>query len=132
MKAVINSIKFDKEVETKFGTMYQFSVKYGDKTASFLSKTKDQKQFELNKENEFNETPREWQGTTYYNIKPFQKGGNSNFGKQLKREQSKYSGFAMSYAKDLVIAKQIKLDDIEKYTKAMFNLMVKLDKTLEA
>lgn len=131
MKALINSVNFDKEVETKFGLMYKFDVKYGNKIASFLSKTKDQKLFIANKEAEFTETPRDYNGKTYYNIKAVQTG-NSNFGRQLKREQSKYSGFAMSYAKDLVIADKIPLDNISTYTKKMFKLMVDLDKTLES
>jgi hypothetical protein len=37
----------------------------------------------------------------------------------------------MSYAKDLVIANKIQLDNIEFYTRRMFELMVELDKTLE-
>ena len=38
----------------------------------------------------------------------------------------------MSYAKDLVIADKIPLDNISTYTKKMFKLMVDLDKTLES
>lgn len=132
MKAVIKTVNFDKEVKTKFGTMYQFKVTYNDKTASYLSKKREQTLFVANKESEFVETPREYNGNTYYNVKGVPKvGGNSNFGRALKREQSKYSGFAMSYAKDLVVADKIKIEDMSSYTKMMFALMVELDKSLE-
>lgn len=131
MKAIIKTVKWNKEVETKFGIMQSFYVTYNDRSASFMCKNKENPPFEEGKEYEFNETEREYQGKTYYNIKPLQenKGG---FNRAVKREQSKYSGFAMSYAKDLVISGKIELKDISLYTEKMFDLMVKLDKTLES
>ena len=132
MKAKITKVEFDQELQTKFGMMFKHKVWYDGKCADYLSKTKDQKKFITGQEAEFTETPREYNGTTYYNIKPVNPSGNSNFGRALKREQSKYSGFAMSYAKDLVVADKIKLSDMTAYTTKMFNLMVELDKTLES
>lgn len=131
MKTIIKKVDFNKEVDTKFGTRYQFNVWYNDRKAQYLSNTKEQKAFIQGKESEFVETTREYNGVTYYNLK-LPKSGSSNFARAIKREQSKYSGFAMSYAKDLVIADKIKLEDISEYTELMFKLMVKLDKTIEA
>ena len=138
MKAKIKTVKFLKESEGKFGLMYSFSITYivdgEEKTAYYTSKSKDQKKFIEGQESEF--TEEEKLGTNdrpYLVIKPIQAGGynQSGFGKALKKEQSKYSGFAMSYAKDLVIADKITLEQISTYTEKMFKLMVALDKTLE-
>lgn len=131
MKAVIKKITFNKEVETRFGMMNQFRVEYDGKVGSFLSKEKNQTTFKEGVENEFTETPREYQGVTYYNIKPIKKQGSSNFSRQLKREQSKYSGFAMAYAKDLVVAGAIKEPQMFAYAQMMFDWMVEQDKNLE-
>ena len=131
MKAVIKEINYDKEVNTKFGIMQSYYVSYNDKGASFLCKEKDKYSFKVGEENEFIETSREYNGKTYYNIKAIQpQKGNSNYGKALKREQSKYSGFAVSYVKDLIIAKEIKIEDWEKASEKIFNFMVKLDKSI--
>lgn len=131
MKAIFKSIQFDREVETKFGTSYKFRVQYDDKTASFLSKSKEQDVFKEGEENEFTETSREYQGKTYYDIKPIKKAPNSNFGRQLKKEQSKYSGFAMAYAKDLVVAGKVEKDKMFTAAKQMFDWMVEQDKAIE-
>jgi len=138
MKALIKSVKFLKESEGKFGLMYSFKVTYKsgeeEKQAYYTSKSKEQKKFIEGQEAEFTEeTKMGTNDTPYTVIKPIQAGGynQSGFGKALKKEQSKYSGFAMSYAKDLVIADKITLEQISTYTEKMFKLMVALDKTLE-
>ena len=132
MKATIKSVRFVKEYEGRYGMMYLHAVKYNDKEGLYSSKSKDQKKFVPGQEAEFTEVVKtNKRGEDYVTIKPFHPN-TGNFGRQLKREQSKYSGFAMSYAKDLVIADRIKLEDMPKYTKSMFNLMVELDKTLES
>ncbi len=131
MKAVIKKITYSKEVETKFGIMHQFRVDYDDKVGSFLTKKREQTTFKEGEENEFTETPRQYNGKTYYNIKPIKQQGSSNFTRQLKKEQSKYSGFAMSYAKDLVIADKIQMKDLFPAAKKMFDWMVEQDKILQ-
>lgn len=129
MKAKIDRTSYNKEVQTKFGTMYQHYIEYDGKRATYLSKNLEQKYFIEGQECEFTE---EIKGQ-FINVKPLRENkGNSNFGRALKREQSKYSGFAMSYAKDLVVHDKIKLDQISEYTRKMFQLMVELDKTLES
>ena len=111
--------------------MYKFTATYGDKSGSFLSKKKDQSTFQEGKENEFTETPREYNGVTYYNLKPVSKQGGSNFNRQMKKEQSKYSGFAMSYAKDLTVAGKITTEQMFATAKKMMDWMVEQDKALE-
>lgn len=132
MKALITSIEFDQEVATKFGQAFRHTAYYNDKKATFLTKYKDQKTFISGVENEFIEESRDHNGTIYFNIKSIKKQTDSNYGRALKREQARYAGFAMSYAKDLVVADKIKLDSMTDYTEKMFNLMVKLDKTLQS
>jgi len=130
MKALITSVNYQKEIETKFGITHIFRVGYDGKDATYFSKKKEQDVFVVDKESEFTETVKTSdQYGEQITIKPIMA---SNFGRQTKREQSKYSGFAMSYAKDLVIGGRISLKEMPKYTKAMFNLMVELDKTLES
>jgi len=131
MKAVINKIEYRKEVETKFGKMYQFRVDYDGKIGTFLSKTNPQTTFKEGVENEFIEEEREYNGTTYYNIKAVRKPKNSPYAKKLHVEQAKYSGFAMAYAKDLRVAgKLVGENAMYEEAKKMFDWMVEQDKTL--
>lgn len=133
MKAIIKSINFNKEVDTKFGTMFQYYVSYDDKHASFICKAKDKYPFKIDEENEFIETEREYNGKIYYNIKAVQQNkGYSNYSRSVKKEQSKYSGFAVSYVKDLIIAGEIKIKDWETASKKIFDFMVELDKEAES
>lgn len=138
MKAKINNIKATGAKEGKHGTLYGYEIKYEvdgiERIGYYNSKSEDQKKFIEGQECEFTEEKRtSGKGNDYYIIKPVYQGrGKSNFGKALSREQSKYSGFAMSYAKDLVIADKIKMNEIEAYTRKMFDLMVELDKTLQS
>ncbi len=137
MKARFDMIKLMKPIDTKKGLRYQFSVDYVDdqgnpKKGTFLSEEEDQKIFKPGEVNEFTEYKKEFNGKTYYNLYPPKKGGASNFSRQLKQEQAKYSGFAMSYAKDLRVAGHIS-DKFEMYKEAeeMFQWMVKKDKELK-
>lgn len=119
MKAVIQSVKFVKEYESKFGTMYNFEVRYDDKRAFFTSKNKEQTKFIEGQEAEFTEEKKTYtkkDGSTgeYLVIKPPQFNKQSNFGKALKKEQSRYSGFSESYVKDLLACGLIKPELTEK------------------
>lgn len=146
MKAVIKSVKYVKEYETKFGVMHSFKVTYDDKQAFYTCKTKEQSKFVEGKEAEFIEEVKTTKdGKEYLTIKlpPFQK--QSNFGKALTKEQSRYSGFAASYVKDLIVAGILKPETDEKIEAAndvifltwkkrsfeIFEHLVSLDKTLE-
>jgi len=131
MKTTIKSAEFIKEYETKFGVLYQHKVKYDDKTAYYSSKKKEQTEFIAGQECEFVEEKRTGQNGEYWIIKPMPKL-NSPYAKAVKKEQSRYSGFAMSYAKDLLIADKITFDQLLPSAEKMFHFMVQLDKTLES
>jgi len=135
MKALIKDVKFQKEYESNFGTMYLFIVSYNDKKGYYNSKSKDQTHFVKGKEAEFTEETKtrtkDGVESSFIVIKPPQGQRQSNFGKALKKEQSKYSGFAVSYSKDLVIAGKIELADLGDYAWILFDLMVEMDKTIE-
>jgi hypothetical protein len=136
MKELIKEVIFHKEKETQFGKMYSFKVKYDNKIAFYNSKFKDQNKFKAGEEAEFTEEEKTYQDKngnpqTFLVIKPVQKGKYSSYGKELKREQSKYSGFAVSYSKDLVIAGKVPFEDLSAYATVLFDLMVSLDKSIE-
>jgi hypothetical protein len=151
MKAKIIEVTFSKEGENKFGKFYSFKVKYDEKLAFYNSKYKDQKNFIAGQDAEFTEeqktfTDKNGNPASYWIIKPIQQNKQSNFGKALKKEQSKYSGFSDSYVKDLLIAGIIKPEKTEedetnndivmltwkKRAFDIFNHMVEIDKTLES
>jgi len=133
MKAKITKVTFKKEYESNFGTLFGFIVEYDGKSAYYSSKTKDQKKFIVGQEAEFTEEVRKGdKGNEYIIIKPVYNKGQSNFGKALHREQSKYSGFAMSYAKDLVVAGAITYEQMFLEAELMMEWMVEKDKELKS
>ena len=136
MKALIKNVELKKEFETKFGTMYSFEILYDDKKAFYTSKSNTQTNFVKGKEAEFVEeyktyTDKNGKEAKYLTIKLPPKEKQSNFGKALKKEQSKYSGFAVSYAKDLVIANKLEFDELATYAWILFDLMIEMDKSIE-
>ena len=134
MKALITKAQFVKEFESKFGLLYSFKIEYDGKTAWYSSKKKEQTNFIEGKEAEFTEEVKLGKDNKdYITIKPalaFQ--GQSNFGKALKKEQARYSAFAVSYCKDLIIADKLKFDQWEAASRKVFKLMVELDKSIES
>lgn len=136
MRALITDVKFHKEGKNKFGPFFSFKVSYDGKVAFYNAKSKDQKNFIAGQEAEFSEEERTFQKDDgsqgrYLTIKPFNPNKQSNFGKALKKEQSRYSGFAVSYAKDLVVAGKLEFNELIDYATILFNAMVEMDKTLE-
>lgn len=132
MKAKINRIDFQKEFETKFGVLYSHKIQYDeDKVGFYSSKKKEQNYFKVDQEAEFTEEFKESRQGPYTVIKPIRQGNFSDFNKNLKKEQSRYAGFAVSYCKDLIIAEKLKLDQWEPASKKIFNFMVQLDKSTE-
>ena len=136
MKATITDVIYKKEYESKFGTMHQFEIHYDGKRASYSSKSKDQKHFVKGQETEFIEEQKtyvnkEGKPTPYTVVKIPQQQRESNFGKALKKEQSKYSGFAVSYAKDLVVGGKLPFEELGDYAWILFDMMVQMDATLE-
>ena len=131
MKALITEITFLKEFDTKFGKNYSFKVVYNGRTAYYNSKSKEQNKFIKGQEAEFTEEEKEGKNGTYLVIKPPYQNRQSNFGKNLSKEKSRYSGFAVAYAKDLVVAGRLQKEELPEYATVLFELMVELDKTLE-
>ena len=132
MKATITDVKFVKEYESKFGMLYSFKVSYNDREAYYSSKSKEQTKFVKGQEAEFTEETKKSQNGTYLVIKPIFQNRQSNFGKALNKEKSRYSGFAVSYAKDLVVSGNLEKEDLPIYATMLFDLMVELDKSLES
>lgn len=132
MKAVIDKAEFLKENDGKFGKMYTYKIEYNQKKAYYFSTKKDQTHFVAGKECEFEETEmKAGDGSIWYKVKPLGNKGYSPAGKAVKKEQSRYSGFAVSYVKDLIVAGKIEIKDWEAASKKIFQFMVDLDKTLE-
>lgn len=137
MKAVIEEVTFSKEIDSKFGKLYSFKVKYDGEVAIYRSKNRDQKNFIPGKEAEFTEETQSYKDKNgveqhYKVVKLINQNKQSNFGKALKKEQSRYSGFAVSYAKDLLVAGRINREELQDMSWILFELMVAMDKTLES
>ena len=131
MKAKIIRADFKNEWESKYGTMFNHTIEYDDKSAIYCSKKKEQTHFVPGKECEFIEETKITKNGEMHTVKIPPKGKFSNYHKDMKREQSKYSGFAVSYVKDLIIADKIEIKDWEAASRKIFKLMVDLDKTTE-
>jgi hypothetical protein len=132
MKELITSVKFTKEYDSKFGKLYSFKVEYAGRTAFYSSKSKDQTKFVAGQEAEFTEETKTTDKGSYLVIKPPMQNRQSNFGKALNKEKSRYSGFAVSYAKDMAVAGRIQTTELATYAWILFDLMVEMDKTLES
>lgn len=133
MKAKITNVKFVKEYDGKYGKMFLHQIEYDGKKGFYSSKSKEQTFFKKGEDAEFTEEEKTNDRGKFYTVKPVREsfGNNSSYGKALKREQSKYSGFSTSYAKDLVIAGKIPLEELMDYSAVLFNHMVDLDKSIE-
>jgi hypothetical protein len=154
MKAKIIFIDFDKEWHSeKYNkTYYQFSVTYEvdgiTKDGQYTSTQNPQTTFVAGNEYDVTEEQKEYQGEIYHKIKPVRDTnlGGSNYGRKLKQEQSKYSGFSSAYIKDMLVSETLKPemndDDIRqndaimltlrKRSKEIFDHMVKLDKSIQS
>lgn len=144
MKIKVNKVTFRSEVKTQFGVMYGYNVNYltennVERWGSFLAKEMDKPSFSEGQEYEVQETEKEQNGKIYYSIKLFKPASNSQYGKAKTREQTKYSGFAVSYVKDLfahgVIIEENDEKLMEKWKKLsteIFWHMVELDKKLDS
>lgn len=136
MKAIIEEVTFSKEIDSKFGKLYSFKVKYDGEVAIYRSKNRDQKNFIPGKEAEFTEETQSYKDKNgveqhYKVVKLINQNRQSNFGKALQKEQARYSAMCVSYAKDLVIAGRIQLSELQDYSWVMFELIREMDKTLD-
>ncbi len=136
MKALIDNVKFKNEFESKFGILYSHVVSWYGKDEKieygfYSSKKKDQTYFKAGQESEFTVEEKQGKQGNFFVVKPLSQGNFSGYNKNLKREQSKYAGFAASYCKDLIIADKLNIKDWEAASKKIFNFMVELDKSIE-
>jgi hypothetical protein len=131
MKELITEVKFQKEGTNKYGTFYSFKVSYAGRSAYYSSKKRDQTNFVEGQESEFTEEAKTSANGTYLIVKPINNNRQSNFGKALKKEQTKYSGFAVSYAKDLVVGGRLDRAELVDYAWVLFEAMVQMDKSIE-
>lgn len=140
MKAEIKKVQFIESWHSdKYKCdFYKYGVSYINENldeipAIYISKSKDQKVFIEGEVAEFTVEEITGKDGIWKKIKPVnQGGGNPYYVRERKREQSRYSGFAMSYAKDLVIADKLKMEELLPAAEKMFNYMVELDKRLES
>jgi hypothetical protein len=132
MKELITDVKFLKEGENKYGKYYSFKVQYNGRTAYYNSKRQDQTNFVKGQESEFTEETKTGTNGDYLIVKPLNQNKQSGWGKALKKEQTRYSGFAVSYSKDLVCAGKLPLEDLPDHAWTLFELMVAMDKSIEA
>jgi len=134
MKALITKVTFKEEKQGKFGMQYNFFIDYDGKKAYYTSKSREQTKFVEGQECEFTEEKRTSKaGNEYFVVKAiYQQGNKSQYGKALQREQSKYSGFACSYVKDLIVSGHIQLDDWAGMSSMIFEHMVELDKSIQS
>ena len=134
-KSIIEEVKYDKEKETKWGQMvHQYKVWYdGGKLGFFQSSKKDQDHFVRGQECEFEELELKGRNDEpFYILKLPKKNQRFNArAKESKREQAKYSGFAASYVKDLIVANKIQVKDWVPAMTKIFWAMVELDQELE-
>ena len=139
MKAEIIKTSYIKERETKFGIMHLHKIIFINEDlqqieALYNSKKKEQTYFIEGKEAEF--TCEIIKGKDnkkdFYVVKPIGSNYQSSGGRAIKKEQSRYSGFAVSYVKDLIVAEKIPIEDWKKESKVIFDFMVSLDKSLDS
>jgi len=134
MKALITKVEFLEKKEGKGGWKpeYNYKIHYNKKFAYYKSKGEEQSRFTEGQEAEFLEEERTSKtGNVYYNISDRNTNSGSGWSKNKAKEQARYSGFAVSYSKDLVVAGKIELKDLIKHSTELFNHMVALDKTLD-
>jgi hypothetical protein len=152
MKELIKDIQFVEEYTNKFGTYYKHKIFYADTWGFYSSKKKEQTFFEVGKEAEFDVEEQTYQGNTTNKLKLQRQGQFSGYNRNLKKEQSRYSGFSASYVKDMLINGILEIEtDLyknvdepsreqlnnaimftwRKRSKEIFDHLVKLDKSIE-
>ena len=136
MKALIIAANYIKDQPTQYGLKFKYEIKWveGDQTksGSYLSNNKDQTEFTPNQEAEFDIIEKEYNGITYLNVKPIKKRKDSNYARNLKKEQSRYTTMGASYVKDLIIAGKIDIKDWKRATDDIVKFMFELDKEIES
>lgn len=134
MEAKITKVKWLKEYSDNYGVKHLFSIGYegGQGEGLYSSQKKEQTYFKVGEVAQFTEEVMTKQdGKQWVKVKPVNtRGGYSSYNREVKKEQSKYSGFAMSYAKDLVVAGCIPFEEMFMHAERMIKWMSESDKKL--
>ena len=153
MKGSCVKAEWQKECKSKHGGMLHLHSlviiddEMNEVKGFYISKSKDQKKFIEGQDCEYiTEKSVGTDGVERVKIKPSKAFEGSSYGRAVKKEQTRYSGFAVSYVKDLVVAGILQVEGsvqspaahndsmmslIKKESEYLFNVMVDLDKTLE-
>lgn len=117
-KGVVTSAQGNGTWESKYGTMYKFEISFdnGD-VGEYNSKSQDQNKFVTGQEAEYTIASREYNGNTFYTIKPAQPvGGFSGGGYKSKVDPEKDRRIAklavLKSATELATAKLIDRKDL--------------------
>ena len=138
MKAEIRVAKWEKEYPNKFDPnkplqlhrIVYINENLEEVVGFYSSVKKDQSYFKVGETVEFTTEEMKSGKNTWLKIKPIKQNFQSNYGRAVKKEQSRYSGFAMAYAKDLVVSGHIKIEDMYDEAQHMIDWMVTQDKNL--
>ena len=116
-KSKVNGVSANGTWDSKYGTMYKFEVSFenGD-VGEYNSKTQDQNKFVIGQEADYSITSREYNGNTFYTIKPVQ--AQQSFGGGYKKDPETEKRIArmsvLKVASDLVVNGDVKLHDLTK------------------
>lgn len=116
-KGVVRSVTGNGTWDSKYGTMYKFEIAFDNGDAGeYNSKSQDQTKFVIGQEAEYTIASREYNGNTFYTIKPAQPAGGYGGGYKSKADPEKDKRIAklavLKSATELVTAKLIDRKDI--------------------
>ena len=117
-KSKVNGVTANGTWDSKYGTMYKFEVSFenGD-VGEYNSKTQDQNKFVIGQEADYSITSREYNGNTFYTIKPVQAQqsfGGGGYKKDPETEKRIARMSVLKVASDLVVNGDVKLHDLTK------------------
>jgi hypothetical protein len=106
---------------SQYGTMYKFEVEFANfDIGEYSSKSKDQTNFVVGEETTYDISSKEYQGRTFYTIKPVKaqasfNGGGGKYDAETSKKIARMS--VLKCATDLVIAGHVKFDSLFEYAK---------------
>lgn len=132
-KSIVTKItKFEKKPGFT-DTPYLIEFRNGDR-GYYNSKVDEQTSFIPNQEVEYDiEEKLSGAGKAYFKItlpgeaKPFVKGG----GKPVQDPRAQFIGFSAAYAKDLVVAGKVSIDNMNAFSDTIFKNMMRLYETIK-
>lgn len=128
-KSKVTVSEYKNESTGKFGLQYYHNIEFenGDK-GTYTSKRKDQVNFIVGQEADYTiETKINGQYTNVF-IKPVMPADKPSFGGKAafipKDPKIEMISYAMSYAKDLVVGKAVKIEELPAYFDKIYNEML--------